>query len=120
MASAAGAPARQHLIPGEARQARRRATREGVEPSPARWFHSSQCYLLEQCLPGLDAGAPWRRRGRPCRWRRRYYAERTPTISGGDCAVNESGILPIAFSSELFELLIAHCGEVDAVRSILG
>jgi len=38
----------------------------------------------------------------------------------GDCGVNESGILPVAFSGELLELLIAHCGEVDAVRGVLG
>jgi len=38
----------------------------------------------------------------------------------GDCGVDASGILPCAFSSELLELLLAHCGEVDAVRSVLG
>jgi len=47
---------------------------------------------------------------------RRANAYRIP----GDCGVNESGILLRAFSSELLELLIAHCGEVDAVRGVLG
>jgi len=46
---------------------------------------------------------------------RRANAYRIP----GDCGVNESGILPGAFS-DCLQLLIAHCGEVDAVRGVLG